>query len=59
MEDQFIQTGMLLLALCFILRKCSNDDFAKVNKWWLYTVMAIFASGICSIFGGILWTIWG
>ncbi len=58
MEDQFFQTGMLLLAICFVLRKCSNDDVSKVDKWWLYTIMAIFAGGLGLMFVGALMMIW-
>ena len=58
MEDQFFQTGMLLLAICLVLRKCSNDDVYQVDKWWLYTIMAIFAGGIGLVFVGALMMIW-
>ena len=59
MEDQLFQTGMLFLAVCFIIRKCSNDDVSQVGKWLLYTVMAICASGLGLMFVGALMMIWG
>jgi hypothetical protein len=58
MEDGLFKTGILLMALCSILRMCSNDDYKQVAKWWAFTVMGIFTAGIVLLFVATMMMIW-